>query len=195
MRVIFESVERTDQDGVDAWVVAVSHVFDKGEPIRGLGGVAEQDGEKHPHKIYMPADTLEWRAAEYGIDPADKHTLWDLVMAEAYMTPEDYAEEPHLYGHPNRQVSRDAHLARAARVKWRHRISTRTDHPVHNTVKAESPMHPEALFLKAQHVHLAHKSHMVQLARKSVGDSDRIERLRRTLRGNAPEFPKVEGSL
>jgi hypothetical protein len=44
------------------------------------------DGQAHLH--VLPVDTLAWRAAEYGIDPADLDTLLDVVLHEPHM-PDD----------------------------------------------------------------------------------------------------------
>jgi len=41
------------------------------------------DGKIHCH--VFPKDTLQNRAAEYGIDPADRETLMDIVLHEPYM--------------------------------------------------------------------------------------------------------------
>lgn len=48
-----------------------------------------EDGFKHMH--VFPKDTLEWRAAEYNIDPADVDTLLDIVLHEPFVDPQDTA--------------------------------------------------------------------------------------------------------
>jgi hypothetical protein len=75
----------------------------------------------------FPYDTLEWRAAEYGIDPSDVDTLLDVVLAEPYLSPEDWSTGPSLYGEDDHDMAevRQAHLSRCARVKLANRISTR----------------------------------------------------------------------
>jgi len=103
--------------------------------------------------IMFPKDTMEWRAAEYDIDPADTATLLDMVIAEHMMTVQDWEQDTHLYGaHGAMAVDKDQarkhHIARAARVKLRHRISTRGVDHVLNRVRDESYMHDEALAVK-----------------------------------------------
>lgn len=62
-------------------------------------------GEKTVRIAYIfPRDTLEWRAAEYGIDPADVETLLDIVLWEPHM---EVAAEKHLYSAPTIAEARD----------------------------------------------------------------------------------------
>jgi hypothetical protein len=77
------------------------------------------DGMLHVHT--MPQDILEWRAAEYGIDPADTDTLLEIVLHEPHMrvteetddTPARYADDgPSLKEAVSTAAARTAHLAR-----------------------------------------------------------------------------------
>ena len=76
------------------------------------------DGTHHAH--LMPGGTLEWRAAEYGIDPDDVDALLEVVLHEPYMATVDdvehgprYADNgPDLWTADNTDEARDAHLAR-----------------------------------------------------------------------------------
>lgn len=125
---------------------------------RGHGKVIERDvwhvrmtrpgGRDHVHMF--PADTLAWRAAEYGIDPADKAQLLDIVLHEPHIpaaetatrpaervviratadgveetaqTLKARAEEPvTLWNAPDIPAARTAHLERIARAKERVRV-------------------------------------------------------------------------
>ncbi|MGW3821793.1 hypothetical protein ACWEAF_05660 [Streptomyces sp. NPDC005071] len=50
--------------------------------------MVKPDGTEHRH--VFPQDTLAWRAAEYGIDPADTDQLLDIVLHEPWAPhPED----------------------------------------------------------------------------------------------------------
>lgn len=50
--------------------------------------MVKPDGSTHRH--VFPQDTLAWRAAEYGIDPADTDQLLDIVLHEPWAPhPED----------------------------------------------------------------------------------------------------------
>ncbi|MER6171372.1 hypothetical protein [Streptosporangium sp. NPDC001681] len=107
---------------------------DGAEPVWGVRMVLE--GMEGSHSF--PHSTLEWRAAEYGIDPDDVDTLLDVILHEPYMaSPDDplswqdpataaYLEATHGLptcwtpgvGASDRLA---AHLVRVAEVK-RHRV-------------------------------------------------------------------------
>ncbi|QFY09652.1 hypothetical protein GBF35_26020 [Nonomuraea phyllanthi] len=56
------------------------------EPLWGVA-VVKTDGSRFLKTF--PHSTLEWRAAEYGIDPDDKDTLLDVILHESYIPRED----------------------------------------------------------------------------------------------------------
>lgn len=56
------------------------------EPLWGVA-VVKSDGSRFLKTF--PHSTLEWRSAEYGIDPDDKDTLLDVVLHEDYIPRED----------------------------------------------------------------------------------------------------------
>lgn len=68
----------------------------------------------------MPANTLDWRAAEFGIDPTDVDTLLEVVLHEPHMPMTDDPEKgpqftdggPDLWTADNTDTAREAHLAR-----------------------------------------------------------------------------------
>ena len=60
----------------------------------------------------FPLEALEWRAAEYGIDPGDAVALLDIVLHEPYV-----AEEPVVHTAVSVEVARAVHLRRIAAVK------------------------------------------------------------------------------
>lgn len=72
------------------------------------------------HATVMPTAALEWRAAEYGIDPTDVDTLLDVILHEPHLPMADdpvrgprYADDgPDLWTAENTSVAREAHLAR-----------------------------------------------------------------------------------
>lgn len=183
MRVVIKTADRNTEFGVDVWRIVVDHVHDPDETDH----LTHAQGTTSECTIIIPADTLEWRAAEYGL--TDLHTIWDLVISEFYMTPEDYKDEPWLYGHPDREVSKKAHLDRVVRVKLRHRIATRNG-DVHDRVKQNSPMNSEILKIKSEHVRLAHQAEMDRLSKQH--EANRLEHLRNTLR---KEVPSVNANL
>ncbi|MEH0586238.1 hypothetical protein QA942_19960 [Streptomyces sp. B21-106] len=68
----------------------------------------------------MPTSALEWRAAEYGIDPTDVDTLLDILLHEPHMPTTDdpqhgprYADDgPDLWTADTTTAAREAHAAR-----------------------------------------------------------------------------------
>lgn len=76
------------------------------------------DGRTIAH--LMPQQTLEWRAAEYGIDPEDVDTLLEIVLHEPHMAltdeaedePARYATGPALWEADSTTTARVAHLRR-----------------------------------------------------------------------------------
>lgn len=169
MRIEHRTVSREMHSGEDSWVVEGLAHNDDGTTIRTVH--------------LLPVDTLEWRAAEYGIDPADTATLLDIVLAEPYLSEEDWAAGYRLHDAPDIATARRDHLARCARAKLRHRLSTRTaGHPCRR-VAEESPLHPEAIALKRQLVAQARAAHREAA---TVAAPDRIAQLRAAVRGDLP---------
>lgn len=113
----------TDQDLIK---VVHNQVEDKGEYWLVHTTKTYTDGVSRPSCHAFPKDTLEWRAAEYGLDPADVETLLDIVLVETYLLPEEWAVGVRLADALTVAEARDAHLSRIAKAKLRLRISTRT---------------------------------------------------------------------
>lgn len=65
-----------------------------------------------PRLAAFPLEALEWRAAEYGVDPHDVDALLDIVLHEPYL-----AEEPVAYTAPTVHAARAVHLGRIADLK------------------------------------------------------------------------------
>ncbi len=70
----------------------------------------------------FPLDTMEWRSAEYAIDPNDRDTLLDLVLAEPWMIDGiDPQEHPSgLFNAETIDEARDFQLGRVTMVKDDH---------------------------------------------------------------------------
>jgi hypothetical protein len=134
-------VEFTDaiDDGQGHWIVhrRVTRTEEGSEPVV----------EEGIHSF--PYDALEWRAAEYGIDPSDVDTLMDIILTEPYIAATDYEPGTTLYDAPSIEDARKAHLSRCAKVKLAHRMSTRGKNQPHvQRVKDNALMHPEAVEIK-----------------------------------------------
>lgn len=179
-RVIFKAATTETHGDVEMWRIE--------------GMLEHDDGTRVPRIHFMPLDTLEWRAAEYGIDPADTATLLDIVLAEPHLSDEDWAAGHQLHDAPDIATARVDHVARCARAKLRHRISTRTraatkdtpavPHPCQR-VADESPLDLEAIELKRQLVEQARAAHAG--TREPAAPPDRIAALRAAVERGQPE--------
>lgn len=134
-------------DGAGHWVVSRVITHDDGT-------------EEHGVHIF-PYDTMEWRAAEYAIDPDDTATLLDIVLMEPYLTEADSNPALALHAAPTLEDARAAHVARCAAVKLRHRISTR-GHPHLDRIRTESPLHQEVVAVKRDIVEAHRARHRAQ---------------------------------
>lgn len=61
----------------------------QGNILRVVKEITNDDNSKELQLHIMREDTLEWRAAEYDIDPEDRDTLIDMVIYEPYLDPND----------------------------------------------------------------------------------------------------------
>lgn len=102
---------------------------DMGRYWQVLYDVTLDDGTVTGHGHSIPKETLEWRAAEYGLDPQTEfETILDVVLAEPYIAADEQVGSvvgEELYDAPDIATARARHLARCARAKLAHRISTR----------------------------------------------------------------------
>lgn len=117
-----------------------------GETLTWQVRMTDAEGKEHVH--VFPQETLAWRAAEYGIDPADTDTLLDIILHEPFLpdlaVPAAAATDPaaraglnastlaskgsaavepvQLHNAPSTSVAREAHQLRIAGVKRHTRI-------------------------------------------------------------------------
>lgn len=102
----------------EKWTIQESQARTVGETPCWEIAILKPDGTLHRH--LMPTMALEWRAAEYGIDPADVDTLLDVVLHEPHLPTVDdpergprYADDgPDLWMAENTNAARTAHVAR-----------------------------------------------------------------------------------
>lgn len=72
-----------------------SEIYEDGERIIALLDVTDDDGRTTRLAYLFPRDTIEWRAAEYDLDPlSDAELLTDIVLFEPHVT---IPEEKRLY--------------------------------------------------------------------------------------------------
>lgn len=107
----------------------VREVQDRGHYWQVIYDVTLEGGQTTEHGHAIPKDTLEWRAAEYDLNPdTDFETILDVVLAEPYIAAEEQVGRmpgEELYDAPDIATARARHIARCARAKLKHRISTR----------------------------------------------------------------------
>lgn len=161
MRIVFDDVEQVG----DIWHVAVSIV----------------DGDVTTRMLHaFPVDTMEWRAAEYGID--DLATLLDIVLIEPHLSVQERETGHQLHRAPDIPTARADHVARCARAKLRLRMSTRAEGSPLQRVRDESPMDREVVAVKSDHVRQV-RAHLraVRSPAAPLSGGERAARLRRQL--------------
>lgn len=141
----------------DVVSVVLTDVQQTDNSITVMREITLNDGSVVSGKHVFPLDTLEWRAAEYGIDPADTETLIDIVIYEPFL---DDPDDPGmlLYEAPSVDEARDYHLDRVRAVKDRTSTPARSARgfmekksgpdPIRERVKALSVINPEAIEIK-----------------------------------------------
>lgn len=102
----------------EKWTIGETVARQIGESACWQVALIRPDGNTVNH--VMPTTILEWRAAEYGIDPADVDALVDVILHEPHIPMIDdgtrgprYADDgPDLWTAENTTTAREAHLAR-----------------------------------------------------------------------------------
>ena len=106
------------------------------------------DGSTRPHVTFLPPETFEYRAAEYNIPLSEIDTLVDIVVCERFLGREVYDAEEGLYNAPDIKTAREHMLTNIARVKLKHRVSTRgPDHPL-NAIRRQVSTTPASMAVK-----------------------------------------------
>lgn len=192
IRPVYTSITKRMMGNREMWRLEGHHLDENGEPVKDAEGNVEMIAYD------FPTDTMEWRAAEYDLDPEkDKDTLLDIVMAEAWMTQSDYLDgEPALYDCPDVETARKHHIARCSRAKLKQRLSTRKkgDNPMLR-VRDESPMHPEILEMKRAHVEHTRKIHQPQVRKLSADpEAHRLEQWRQMMKTVDRQAPPVHST-
>lgn len=124
----------------------IREVQDRGRYWQVVYDVAHDNGTTTEHGHSIPKETLEWRAAEYDLNPADQmETLLDIVLAEPYI---DESEQvgtvtgEELIDAPDIATARTRHVTRCAKAKLKHRISTRKKNQAGETSSAAASGNP-----------------------------------------------------
>lgn len=132
-------------------------------------------------KHAMPYDTMIYRAAEYGINPADLDTLTDIVICEPFIKAEFFDGDDSLFNAGDIATARERYLAEIARIKLLYRISTRgKDHPL-NEMKRTIRIKPADVAVKSFEVIMArHRSGVQVLDPHVAGALNMMETALRT---------------
>lgn len=96
---VVESVEEHRHGDADCW-----HVITRAPDGHGITHV-------------FPKSTLEWRAAEFGVDPADVDALLDLVLHEAFIDDQTDGPPSEVRAARSSVEARQAHANRIDAVK------------------------------------------------------------------------------
>lgn len=83
------------------------------------------DGSTRPYLQVSPYDQMEWRAAEYNINPSDLNTLIDIMICEQFIKSEWYHTDKSIWNSPTIENAREALISEIAQIKLKYRISTR----------------------------------------------------------------------
>lgn len=128
------------------------------------------------HHVF-PVDTLEWRAAEYGIDPDDVDQLLAIVLAEPWMADgHDHNHEHSLHNAPTIDQAREHHLGRVRQVHDQRRWNVPPG--VRRRIRDESPRDHDTIRLKARLVNHQRAQHRQRGNVAASADTDRPDPLK-----------------
>lgn len=140
------------------------------------------DGTTEEGVFVIPEDALEWRAAEYHLDPNDLPMLLEIVIAECYLVQE--TETPALFTAATVEEAREHHLELLKKVKKEHfpdKAGLSRNTPQTRNWDELFVMHPEAIELKKKIV-ARHREHLRRgTASREEAHDERMNQLRRHL--------------
>jgi hypothetical protein len=185
----------------------IREVQDRGRYWQVIYDVTSENGSTTEHGHSIPKDTLEWRAAEYDLDPADQlETLLDIVLAEPYIDEtEQVGTVPgeELIDAPDIATARARHLSRCAKAKLKHRISTRaktrageplevaaSDNPL-DVIRENVVIDPAVVAVKKAHVRRMREQHG---RRSEETPGDRVVRIAEELGIDLSQVERVMGN-
>lgn len=145
--------------------------------------ITQTDGSTQNLIYVLPMDTIEWRCAEYGYDPInDLDFLTDSILIEPHVDDVDNSHADFLYNSDTIEKAKAAHQAR-----FRTHLSQvqLVDNPaagaladatsvskgkpgVRDVFRRHSPLDPEVLQIKADHVRRHHSRLAADRAAKTA---------------------------
>lgn len=195
MDITVHHADLIDQGGQRCWLLGLE--VDRGDGPQMLA-------------YLLPEDTLEWRAAELGIDPDDRTALLDIVLHEPFLP----ADAPDVEPPADQAEARARHLAKVRAVRGKGRVRGATgDSPYKPAarradvladsgtedplvvLRREMPVDPEFVAVKAEHVAAIRADVRRRFTARGTGPSAGrrdVDRLRAQLvrqRTGAPRSP------
>jgi hypothetical protein len=135
----------------------------------------------------FPKDALEWRAAEYEIDPSDFDTLLGIILYEPLLDDHSHLHPKHLYNAGSVAEARDFHLGRIRALRKANPLND-PDDLLRHVVWPNHHMNDEAIHIKRLHVQRGRKARAAERARRAVDpEAERVAGLRSQL---LPPEPK-----
>lgn len=167
----------------------VREVQDRGHYWQVVYDVTYDNGFVTEHGHSIPKETLEWRAAEYDLDPVqDFESILDVVLAEPYIASEEQVGTvagSELHDAPDIATARAHHISRCARAKLKCRISTRKvvnakvlrageDANPLDVIRRDAVIDPVVVAIKKEHVRRARREHARRIKEDESGRAERI---------------------
>lgn len=150
MKLVVHSVSRIEMSGVPMWQVKYARYADESAPGAKAVKYASEPEGYHVH--VFPPDTLEWRAAEYGIDPTDTDALLDIILGEPFAEQDPV---PLLFTADTIEEARAQHTSRCAQAKLAKKISSRGIQNPLEMIRSDFRANPESLKQKRSAVRAA----------------------------------------
>ncbi len=106
-------------------VISVKHSPDRGV-FSSVIEVKQPSGDTVLLAYVFPSDSLEWRAAEYGIDPGEQDLLLDIVLYEPFLPPTVDKSRVPLFAADTIEEARKSHVASIMDLKKQIRPKARS---------------------------------------------------------------------
>lgn len=118
-------------------------VLEEAKVLRAARELKLPDGSTTLSQMVFPKDTLEWRAAEYQIDPRETDLLMDIVLYESIM-PQDPLEVSILFTAETVDEARDIYVQRVLDFKRQIRPEARMwkSNPQKASLMESKGLHP-----------------------------------------------------
>lgn len=96
-------------------ILVTKHVPERGE-FHLVRELPAEDGGTQLNLMVIPEDAMEWRCAEYQIEPTDVDLLMDIILYEGFI-PQDGTTPPLLLSASSIKAAQEEHVGRIIAVK------------------------------------------------------------------------------